>query len=122
MTPAATLAREQAAARREALELAMLQQLRAVGLDAGVERQYRFHPSRQWRADFAWPAQMLMLEVEGGTWSGGRHTRGPGFEQDCIKGAAALLAGWRVLHVTGDLIRSGMALSWVAQALGAKLS
>lgn len=117
MTPAEVLARQQASAKREALELSMLQQLRAIGADVGMQRQFRFHPVRQWRADFAWPAQMLMLEVDGGTFTQGRHTRGMGFEKDCHKRAAAVLAGWRVLHVTGALIKSGVAAQWVEQAL-----
>jgi hypothetical protein len=39
--------------------------LRAAGLPEPI-REYRFAPSRRWRFDFAWPAAMLAVEVEGG--------------------------------------------------------
>lgn len=118
MTPAEVLEREQAKARREALEAAMSQQIRALGLHEGCVREYRFDLSRRWRADFAWPLQKVALEVDGGTWSGGRHTRGDGFERDCEKQAALVLAGWRLFRATGAQVRSGAAVSWIEQAIG----
>ena len=81
------------------------------------EREYRFDPSRRWRFDFAWPAQKLAVEVEGGTFSGGRHTRGSGFEKDAEKYAEAVLAGWRVLRVSTAMVIDGRALRLVERAL-----
>jgi very-short-patch-repair endonuclease len=81
------------------------------------EREYRFSPPRRWRFDFAWPQVMVALEVEGGTFSGGRHTRGPAFERDCEKYNTALVQGWRVLRVTPHQITSGQAIAWLEQAL-----
>ena len=82
------------------------------------EREYRFHPKRRWQFDFAWPGVMLALEVEGGVYSGGRHTTGSGFTGDCEKYNEALIRGWRVLRVTGEQVESGAALDWVRRALG----
>jgi very-short-patch-repair endonuclease len=62
--------------------------------------EYRFHPVRQWRLDFAWPDKKLGIELEGGTWSGGRHTTGAGYAGDCEKYNAAVELGWRVLRYT----------------------
>ena len=90
--------------------------------DAGLpapEREYRFHRVRRWRFDFAWPEQMVAAEVDGGAWSGGRHTRGGGFERDLEKMNAAVLAGWRVVRVTGAMIRSGYAVRTISEALKA---
>ena len=101
-----------------ALELALIAQIRAAGLPDPI-LEHRFHPVRRWRFDFAWIAQRLVLEVEGGTWNGGRHTRGVGFEADCEKYNTATLMGWRVLRVTGAHIRRGDALLWLEQALNA---
>ncbi len=100
------------------LEESMALQMRAVGLPEPV-REYRFHPPRQWRFDFCWPDRMLALEVEGATWTKGRHTRGGGFAADCIKYNTAALDGWRVLRVTGEMVESGEALGLVERAVGA---
>ena len=118
MTPAETLAKATAAARREGLELAMLQQLRALGLDDGMVRQHRLDPIRKHRADFAWPAELLLLEVDGGTWSGGRHARGTGIESDAEKQSLAAIHGYRTLRATTTQVRSGVAAQWVAMARG----
>ena len=87
-------------------------QLRATGI-IGYEREYRFAAPRRWRFDFAWPSMKLAVEIEGGIWSSGRHTRGKGFEADCVKYANALVLGWRVLRVTPTHVRDGQALRWV---------
>jgi very-short-patch-repair endonuclease len=113
VTPAQTLAKEQARAKREALELAMLQQLKATRLTKGLLRNYRFHATRLWLFDFAWPEQRVALEVDGGHASGGRHVRPKGFEADCEKINAAVLDGWAVLRVTSTHVRDGQALAWV---------
>ena len=52
------------------LEATMALHIRANELPE-PEREYRFAPPRRWRFDFAWPAAMLALEVEGGVWSTG---------------------------------------------------
>lgn len=66
------------------------------------ESEYRFHPERRWRFDYAWPDRKLALEVEGGVWTEGRHTRGKGFIADMEKYNAAALLGWSVLRVVPD--------------------
>ena len=120
MTPAKTLAAAQAKVKRESLELAMALQFRAVGLSP--ERQYRWHPTRNFAADFAFVADKLLVEVEGGAYSGGRHVRGAGFTSDCARQAEALMLGWRVLRVTGEHLRSGAALRWAQHLLLAELT
>lgn len=60
--------------------------------------EYRFHPSRRWRFDYAYPAHKVAIEVEGAVWAGGRHTRGAGYLADCEKYNAAQLLGWIVLR------------------------
>ena len=81
------------------------------------EREYRFHPERRWRFDFAWPPYQIALEIEGGTWVRGRHGRGAGFKEDCEKYNAAVLMGWKVFRVTSDMVTDGSALNLVEQAL-----
>jgi hypothetical protein len=119
MSPTDTLRRAQTKAKREAVELHMMQHLQAARLTDGIQREHRFDPARRWRFDFAWPARMVALEVEGGAWSGGRHTRGAGFTADIEKYNRAAVLGWTVIRATSAHVRSGKALSDVQQMLEA---
>lgn len=99
---------------RSALELLMFQQIKTSGLEEGCERDYRFAmPERKWALDFAWPARRIALEVEGGTWVEGRHSRAQGFERDAEKYCEAAIAGWRVLRVTNHMVEDGRALGYL---------
>ena len=84
------------------------------------EREYEFHPTRKWRFDFAWPDHMLAVECEGLTAPStkSRHTTNEGYSKDLEKYNAAALAGWTVLRYTMPMIRSGVALQQIEEALG----
>ena len=69
------------------------------------ELEYRFHPFRKWRFDFAWPEQKVAVEMEGGVFIGGAHTRGGHYQSDCEKYNAAVLLGWRILRYTTADVR-----------------
>jgi len=84
------------------------------------EREFLFHPVRKWRFDFAWPDKKIAVEVEGGIWTGGRHTRGKGFLDDCEKYNQAALLGWMVLRFPVEIIESGKALYVIEVALDIK--
>jgi len=62
--------------------------------------ELRFHPTRKWRFDYAWPEAKVFLEVEGGSWMGGRHTNPKGFAGDMAKYNAATCMGWKKLACT----------------------
>ncbi len=77
--------------------------------DLGIEcvKEYKFHPERRWRFDYAVPAYKIAIEVEGGVWTQGRHTRPQGFLGDIEKYNTATLMGWRVFRTTPtDLYRT----------------
>jgi len=101
-----------------ALEDALIQQIHLAGLDSGMVREYRFHPARRWRFDFAFPARRIAIEVDGGVWARGRHTRGGGYIADAEKYNEAVVLGWRVLRVTRKHIDNGQARMWLEQLLG----
>ena len=69
-----------------------------------LEGEYRFHPKRRWLLDFAHPATKTAIELEGGAWSNGRHTRGKGFIADCEKYNAAGLLDWTVFRLATGMI------------------
>lgn len=90
---------------------------RHVGLGPGVRRRLREAGLKDWRFDFAWQGRMLVAAVEGGTWVGGRHTRGTGFEGDCEKHNEAILLGWAVLRFTANMVIDGRAVETIGRAL-----
>lgn len=104
---------------RSPLEVLLDQQMRLCHLPVFVT-EYRFDNRdcpRNWRFDFAWPDRHVAVEVEGGVWSQGRHTRGQGFISDTEKYNAAVMQGWRVLRYTRDAIESGRAITEIEQIL-----
>jgi hypothetical protein len=80
-------------------ELAFAKLLELRGLPA-PETEHRFHDTRRWRFDYAWPFARVALEVEGGVWTGGRHNRAAGFLKDIEKYNNAALLGWMVVRCT----------------------
>ncbi len=71
--------------------------------------EHRFHSIRRWRFDFAHLKHKVAIEIEGGIWTKGRHTRGKGYLKDCEKYNEAQILGWKVLRYaptqTGEMIR-----------------
>ncbi len=121
--------------------------LLAVQLEqAGIpfEREYEFAPEewcrangflssvrrlpRKWRADFAlWDFPIakvkgieadILVEIDGGGYVAGRHSRGAGMEKDAEKQSAAAILGYRVIRVTPKQVEDGRALAWIKAALG----
>lgn len=91
-------------------------QIRGLKLPPPI-REHTFHPIRKWRFDFAWPARLIAVEVEGGTMMLGRHTRGQGFEIDCEKYGEAMRYGWSVYRCTPALINRGIAIQTIETLL-----
>jgi hypothetical protein len=79
--------------------------------------EWAFHDERKWKFDYAWIGAKVALEVEGGVWTGGRHTRGKGFLADVEKYNAAALLGWRVLRCTPDTLTSRNTQEMLRRAL-----
>lgn len=102
------------------LEILFYNQLKDEQLPA-PQHEYAFASNRKWRFDFAWPDKMLAVEIEGGTWTQGRHSRPKGFAEDCQKYNHAALLGWRVLRYTGDMVRKEEAVEQVRIALLGRL-
>jgi very-short-patch-repair endonuclease len=74
----------------------------------GVERvqmEYRFHPVRRWRFDYAVPEIKLAVEYQGhagfiGKGGASGHSSITGLTGDCEKMNSAQAHGWRVLSFT----------------------
>lgn len=66
--------------------------------------EYRFTFEREWRLDCAFPDSLVGVEIDGGTWTRGRHSRGAGYAEDCRKINHAATLGWAVLRYTSDML------------------
>jgi very-short-patch-repair endonuclease len=78
-----------------------------------VEREYRWHSTRKFRFDLMVRSKRLAVEVDGGLFINGGHTRGARREYDYERDAEALAAGWKVMRVSPRQVKSGDASSWV---------
>jgi hypothetical protein len=83
------------------------------------ETEYHFHPTRNWRFDYAWPLAKVALECDGGIWikGGGRHTRGDGWLKDTEKLNTAASMGWRLLRTTPSGLHDLGTISLIARTL-----
>ena len=82
------------------------------------EREYRFHPVRRWRFDFAFPEIKLAVEVQGITYFGGRENTGrhhtaKGIEADLEKYDEAMRFGWDVYCCSQKMVESGRAIETI---------
>lgn len=110
------------------LEFMLLLDMIAAGIPTPTFRFY-FAKPRRYRSDFAWPAERVLVEVEGGITpyydrntgklrDRGRHLTISGFAEDCRKYNLAAMQGWRVLRFTPSMIEAGEAVPVIKQALG----
>lgn len=60
--------------------------------------EHRFHDVRKWRFDVAWPESKVALEVQGGIFVQGRHSRGAALLKEWEKLNTAACLGWRILY------------------------
>lgn len=64
------------------------------------ETEYRFHPKRRWRFDYAWPEHKVAVEYEGLVSQKSRHITLTGYTRDCEKYSRAAVMGWKVIRYT----------------------
>jgi len=62
--------------------------------------------TRRFRADYCIKNKFIVIEVNGGQFTGGRHNRGgKGYENDLTKGNIASLNGWVYLQYTYQMLK-----------------
>ena len=81
--------------------------------------EWEFSGRRKWRIDYSWPDpdEMVALEVEGGVYTRGRHTRGSGFMKDMEKYNALALAGYRLIRCTPNTLATQATIDLIREAL-----
>jgi very-short-patch-repair endonuclease len=84
-------------------------------------REFHFYPDRKWRFDYmledGFGVDKIAIEIEGGAFTQGRHTRGVGFIKDMEKYNHAALFGWRVLRFTPQQVLDGTAIAFIKRVL-----
>jgi hypothetical protein len=86
------------------------------------ETEFAFALPRKWRMDFAWPDAKVFLEVDGGIWTRGRHTRGAGWLKDTEKLNTAAAMGWRYLRCTPQTLHDLELIATIKTALSLQSS
>jgi very-short-patch-repair endonuclease len=74
------------------------------------QREWPVCSGRRWRYDFAFPDRKLAIEIEGGIFTQGGHTRGKGYERNLEKYNMAAFLGWTVLRYSTDMVLAGTAI------------
>ena len=91
-------------------------QLKAFKIE--FEREFKFHHKRKWKADFHITGKHILVEVEGGIWSGGRHTRAKGYLGDLEKYNTATMMGYQVIRFSTEQVKSGLAVQQIEKMVG----
>jgi len=76
--------------------------------------EHKFCETRRWRADHACLAIRTIIEIDGGIWIRGRHSRGAGKEADNVKLNTAAAMGWFVLRYSTQQFASGQWIDEIA--------
>lgn len=88
-------------------------QLRGLKLPA-YEKEFLWHPDRNYRADYIWRPIWFIVELDGGEFmekSG--HKTGLGITHDRIRDAEALILGYKVLRLTGGMVMDGSGVGYI---------
>lgn len=83
-------------------------------------RQHKIHSERRFKADFFFPQSSLVVEVQGGGWVNGHHSRGKGMENDAEKSFYIATVPARLITVTPKQVFNGLALDWILKALATR--
>ena len=102
-------------------KLFQLQKLKQLtGFEFFVE--YKFHDKRRWRFDFCHLESKTAIEIEGGAFTNGRHTRGTGFINDMEKYNQAAVLGWQVLRFTPSQMNETKSYELIKKVIENKLN
>lgn len=80
-------------------------------------REFKPFPDRKFRIDCAYPDRLIAIEVDGGEWVVGRHSRGSGMSKDNEKCNRLTAEGWSVFKFVGSDVKSGAAVNFLEGVL-----
>lgn len=82
--------------------------------------EFQFHDTRKWRFDYVIPNQSpsaptVAIEIDGGVWTQGRHTRGQGYLGDLEKFREAAAMGYAVYRFSTQEVLNGKAREFIKE-------
>lgn len=96
--------------------------LRELGLS--FVREYKFHPERKWRFDYVLSPKgkqtglnVCAVEIEGGLYVNGGHSRGKAYELNLEKYNAAVAMNWTLFRFSTGQVLRGEAKQFLAEWL-----
>ena len=96
-------------------------QIKLAGLPM-PQAEFRFHPTRRWLADWAWPEHKLIVEIEGGIFGNQKNGQKNGWHQsisgmldDMAKYNQMTMLGYWLLRFVPSGIENGKALYLVEE-------
>lgn len=95
----------------------LFQKLVEQELRVSLTPEHQFNPKRKWRFDYAILSHKVAIEIEGGIYSNGRHTRPKGYIGDMDKYNSAQCLGWIVLRFSSTSIMKKETLDTICDAL-----
>ena len=88
-------------------------------LGIAFKREVRLNAKRRFRWDFV--VENFAIEIQGGTFVRGGHTRGKQYRKDCEKMRLAIEHGYVPVHFTTDEVSEGVAQKWISQMVNQHL-
>ena len=86
-------------------------------LNLSPVREFKFHPTRRWRFDYAFPELKIAIEYEGIVSAKSRHTTMKGYTGDCEKYNEAAILGWKVIRITALMFKNLKALDFIERII-----
>lgn len=87
------------------LEIAFAQLWVELFPSVDLHTEFKFHPKRRYRIDFAHIESRTGIEVNGSTWRKGGHSSGSGIQRDYEKQRLAALQGWLIVPLSASDVR-----------------
>lgn len=83
-----------------------------------LQSEYKFHPIRRFRLDFADPETKVGVEINGGIWMAkSGHNSGRGLQADYQKACEAMGLGWAIFPLSADMIEDNHWIDLIAQTI-----
>ena len=82
-----------------------------------LQKEVALIPRRKFRFDFVHTASKTCIEIQGGLYSRGRHTRGKQMEKEYLKWLLAQSLGYTIIPIGTEQVEDGKVLELIAKTI-----